>query len=204
MAETIELKAAARKGAGKSAARALRREGRVPAIIYGEKQDPEPVSVEYRQLLKHFQTGHFLSHVITLDLDGRKARVLPREVQLDRVRDFPIHVDFLRVGRHAKIDVAVAVRFVNEVASPGLKRGGVLNIVEHEVELSCPPDAIPDFIEVDLSGLEIGDSVHISHIPLPKGVTPTVTDRDFTVATIVGSAAATSEEAASAEGEGAQ
>lgn len=202
MAETIELRASARKGAGKSAAQALRREGRVPAIIYGDKTDPEAISVEYRQLWKHFQTGHFLSHVITLDVEGKKTRVLPREVQLDKVRDFPIHVDFLRVGRDAKIDVAVAVHFINEAASPGLKRGGVLNIVEHEVQLNCPADAIPDTIEIDLTGLEIGDSVHISSIKLPKGVTPAHAG-DFTVATIVGSAAVLSEAEGSTEGEGA-
>jgi large subunit ribosomal protein L25 len=193
MAETIELQAAARSRSGKSAAQALRSEGRVPAIIYGEKQDPESISIDYRQLWKHFQTGHFLSHVITIDVDGKKTRVLPREVQLDKVRDFPIHVDFLRIGRDARIDVAVSVRFINELASPGLKRGGVLNIAAHEVELNCPAETIPDFIEVDLTGKEIGDSIHISHITLPAGVTPVNTDRDFTVATIMGTAVSSDE-----------
>jgi large subunit ribosomal protein L25 len=197
MAETIELKAAARTSAGKSAAQALRAQGRVPATVYGEKESPESISVDYRQLWKHFQTGHFLSHVITLDVDGKKTRVLPREVQVDKVRDFPIHVDFLRIGRDARIDVAVSVRFVNELASPGLKRGGVLNIVEHEVELNCPADTIPDFIEVDLTGKEIGDTIHISSITLPSGVTPVITDRDFTIATVMGTV--NSDEA---EGEG--
>jgi large subunit ribosomal protein L25 len=200
MAESIELKAAARADAGKSSAQALRREGRVPAVIYGDDKAPESISIDYRQLWKHFQTGHFLSHVITLDVGGRKTRVLPREVQLDKVRDFPIHVDFLRVSRGAKIDVAVAVHFVNEADAPGLKRGGVLNIVEHEIHLTCPADAIPDIIEIDLTGLEIGDSIHISQIKLPAGVTPTVADRDFTVATVIGSAAVLAEEGEAADG----
>jgi large subunit ribosomal protein L25 len=198
MAETIELKAAPRSSAGKSAAQALRAKGRVPATVYGEKETPESISVDYHQLWKHFQTGHFLSHVITIDVDGKKTRVLPREVQLDKVRDFPIHVDFLRIGRDAKIDVAVAVRFINELASPGLKRGGALNIVEHEIELNCPADNIPDFIEIDLTGKEIGDTIHISDVTLPAGVTPVISDRDFAVATIMSTAASSDE----AEGEG--
>jgi large subunit ribosomal protein L25 len=124
-----------------------------------------------------------------LDVEGKKTRVIPRAVQLDPVRDFPIHVDFLRLSKDALVTVEVPVRFLNEAASPGLKRGGVLNIVRHEIPVRCPADAIPDHFEVDLTGLEIGDSVHISAVKLPEGVRPTITERDFTVATIVGRAA---------------
>jgi large subunit ribosomal protein L25 len=130
-----------------------------------------------------------------LDLDGKKTRVIPRDVQLDPIRDFPIHVDFLRVGEHSLVTVEVPVRFLNDAASPGIKRGGILNIVRHEIPVRCPADAIPEHFDVDLTGLEIGDSVHISAIKLPEGVRPTITERDFTVATIVGR---TAEEAAPA------
>src|SRR5208282_3393896 len=121
--------------------------------------------------------------------DGEKERVIPRDVQLDPVRDFPIHVDFMRVSRTSRIDVALPVHFVNEEASPGLKRGGVLNIVRHEIECSCPADAIPEGITVDLTGLDIGDSIHISAVKLPEGITPVIAERDFTVASVAGSSA---------------
>jgi large subunit ribosomal protein L25 len=124
-----------------------------------------------------------------LDLAGTKTRVIPRDVQLDPVRDFPIHVDFMRVGEHSMVTVEVPVRFLNEAASPGIKRGGILNVVRHEIEVRCPVDAIPEHFDVDLTGLEIGDAVHISALQLPEGVQPTTTERDFTVATIVGRAA---------------
>jgi large subunit ribosomal protein L25 len=196
MAELIELKATAREGTGKLANRALRAQKKVPAVVYGGDQGPANVALEYRHVWQHYQTGHFLSTVYLLDVDGKKERVIPRDVQVDPVRDFPIHVDFLRVSRTSRIDVEVPVVFLNEDASPGLKRGGVLNIVRHEVELSCPADSIPERITVDLTGLQIGDSVHISAITLPKGITPTIADRDFTIATIAGAAAARSEAAA--------
>lgn len=190
MAELIEIKATARAAAGKVAARALRAKKMVPAVVYGGQQAAENVALEYRHLWQHYQTGNFLSTVYLLDVDGKKERVIPRDVQVDPVRDFPIHVDFLRVSRTSRLDVEVTVQFVNEDASPGLKRGGVLNIVRHAVELSCPADAIPEKITVDLTGLDIGDSVHISAVSLPEGITPTITDRDFTIATIAGSASA--------------
>ena len=189
MAEAIELKAWARGRAGKGGARATRREGRIPGILYGDKQEPETIAVDYRAISQQMHTGHFQSTIFTLDVDGKKTRVIPRGVQLDPIRDFPIHVDFMRVGKDALVTVEVPVRFLNEAASPGLKRGGVLNIVRHDIPVRCPADAIPDHFEVDLTGLEIGDSVHISAIPLPKGVRPTITERDFTVATIVGRSA---------------
>ncbi|MBC8013340.1 MAG: 50S ribosomal protein L25/general stress protein Ctc [Methyloceanibacter sp.] len=189
MAEAIELKAWARQGSGKGGARAIRREGRVPGTLYGDRLDPQTISVEYRAITQQLHTGHFQSTVFVLDVEGNKTRVIPRAVQLDPVRDFPIHVDFLRLGKDALVTVDVPVRFLNEAASPGLKRGGVLNIVRHEIPVRCPADAIPDHFDVDLTGLEIGDSVHISAINLPEGVRPTITERDFTVATIVGRAA---------------
>jgi large subunit ribosomal protein L25 len=136
-----------------------------------------------------------------LDLDGAKTRVIPRQVQLDPIRDFPIHVDFMRVGEHSLVTVEVPVRFLNEVASPGIKRGGILNVVRHEIQVRCPADAIPEHFDVDLTGLEIGDSVHISAIALPEGVKPTSTERDFTVATIVGRSAEEAGPAAAAVAE---
>jgi large subunit ribosomal protein L25 len=186
MAETTELKAWARQRSGKGGARSARREGRVPGILYGDKQEPQSISVDYRAISQELLTGHFQSTIFTLNVEGAKTRVIPRSVQLDPVRDFPIHVDFLRLTKNALVTVDVPVRFLNEAASPGLKRGGVLNIVRHEIPVRCPADAIPDHFDVDLTGLEIGNSVHISAIALPPNVRPTIAERDFTVATIVG------------------
>ncbi|XSG81304.1 MAG: 50S ribosomal protein L25/general stress protein Ctc [Methyloligella sp. ZOD6] len=199
MAEAHELKAWARERIGTGGARAVRRDGRVPAIIYGDKGEPLPVAVEYTEVLKQLNTGHFQSTVYMLDLDGKKTRVIPRDVQRDPVKDLPLHVDFLRVGAHATINIDVPVHFLNEDASPGLKRGGVLNVVRHEVEVHCPVDAIPEAFEIDLTGLEIGDSIHASAIAMPKGVEPVIGDRDFTIATITASSAEKSEEAEEAE-----
>jgi large subunit ribosomal protein L25 len=195
MAELTELKATAREHSGKLANRALRAQKQVPGVIYGGTEEPQNVALEYKLLWQHYQTGRFLSTVYMLDVDGKKERVIPRDVQVDPVRDFPIHVDFMRVSRSSRIDVEVPVQFVNEGASPGLKRGGVLNVVRHLVELNCPADAIPENITVDLTGVEIGDSIHISAVKLPEGVTPTISDRDFTIVTIAGAAAAKSEAA---------
>jgi large subunit ribosomal protein L25 len=189
MAEAMELKAWTRARTGKGGARQARREGRIPGILYGDKDAPQPIAVDYRAISLQLLTGHFQSTVFMLDVEGAKTRVIPRDVQLDPVRDFPIHVDFMRVGKDALVTVAVPVRFLNEAASPGIKRGGILNVVRHEIEVRCPVDAIPEHFDVDLTGLEIGDAVHISGVPLPAGVKPTITDRDFTVATIVGRAA---------------
>jgi large subunit ribosomal protein L25 len=188
MAELIELKATAREGTGKMANRVLRAQKMVPAVIYGGEADPENVALEYKAVWQNYQTGHFLSTVYLLDVNGKKERVIPREVQVDPVRDFPIHVDFMRVSKSSRIDVAIPVHFINEEASPGLKRGGVLNIVRHEIECSCPADAIPESIIVDLTGLNIGDSVHIHSIQLPAGVVPVVHERDFTIVSVAGAA----------------
>ena len=186
MAEFQELKATPRVRTSKGSAKALRRDGAVPGIIYGDSEPPEMISLDYREVLQQVHTGIFLSTVYIVDMEGKKTRVIPRDLQLDPVRDFPIHVDLLRLSEDATIAVEVPVHFFNEEESPGLKRGGVLNIVRHTIELNCPADAIPENIQVDLTGLEIGDSVHVSEITLPDEVELTITDRDFTVATIVG------------------
>jgi large subunit ribosomal protein L25 len=211
MAQVVELKATAKPRAGKGAARQVRREGKVPGVIYGAGQPPLTVALDYNELWKQYLKGHFLSTVINVTVDGTANRVIPREMQLDPVRDLPIHVDFQRIGADGKVRVGVPVKFVNEGLSPGLKRGGVLNVVRHEVEFICPADAIPAFIEANLEGLEIGRSVHISAIKLPPGITPVIKNRDFTIATIAGAlqkeeepvpgaATATAEGAAAAPG----
>jgi large subunit ribosomal protein L25 len=186
MAEAIELKAWARKSTGKGGARQVRRDGRLPGIVYGADEEPQTIALESKAVSKQIQTGHFQSTVFMLDLEGTKTRVIPRDVQLDPVRDYPIHVDFMRLGKDALVSVDVPVHFLNELISPGLKRGGVLNVVRHDIPVRCPADKIPNAFEIDLKGLEIGDSIHISSITMPEGVTPAITDRDFTIATIVG------------------
>lgn len=194
MAEAIEIKAAARERAGKEATRAVRREGRVPGVIYGEKDDPAHISVDAKELWQHVRTGQFFNTVFNIAVNGQTTRVIPRDVQMDPVRDTPLHVDFLRLGKDARINVDIPVHFENEEESPGLKRGGVLNIVRHTIELICPSDAIPDYLTFDLARLDIGDSIHISSITLPEGTELGIADRDFTVATIVGRMAEETEE----------
>jgi len=184
--QSVELKATARPRAGKGAARQARREGKVPAVIYGDNKTPELIALDYNDLWKQYIKGHFTSTVMELDVAGTKHRVIPRDMQVDPIMDRPIHVDFLRIGKDGVIRVAVPVKFVNEALSPGLKRGGVLNIVRHDVEVFCPYDKMPAFFEVDLTGLEIGRSIHISSVQMPEGVSPTIRGRDFTVATIAG------------------
>jgi large subunit ribosomal protein L25 len=202
MSDTYELKAEARERVGKGSARELRRNGKIPAVIYGDKQPPLAITVSYKEIFYKIHGGGFMTTVATIDVDGQKIQVLPKDYQLDPIRDFPMHVDFLRVGKNTEVNVNVPVHFINEEKSPGIKRGGVLNIVRHEIELHCPANAIPEFIEVDLTGLDINDSVHISAIKLPKNVKPVIADRDFTVATVAAPAGLKSEEgAAAAEGE---
>ncbi|TNE57991.1 MAG: 50S ribosomal protein L25/general stress protein Ctc [Alphaproteobacteria bacterium] len=202
MAERPVISATPRERAGKGAARAIRREGRVPAVIYGGKKAPENITIETRALLKEYNTGLFLRTLYDVDLEGKKSRVIPRDVQLHPVTDMPVHVDLLRLEKGARISVEVVVNFTNEEACPGLVKGGVLNIVRHDVELTVPVDEIPTEIVVDLTGLDFGASVHISSIPLPDGCTPTITDRDFTIATIAAPAGgAGDEEAEGDEGE---
>jgi large subunit ribosomal protein L25 len=204
MSEALKLAAEARDRAGKGASRAIRREGRVPAVIYGNKQDPVQVHVEAKALTRLLQTGHFMNSIVEVDVAGRTERTLPRDVQFHPVTDRPIHVDFLRIAKDAQITVAVPVRFTDEEDCPGVKRGGVLNIVRHEVEVTCPADAIPDDLVASLKGFDVGESIHISAFSLPANVKPTI-DRDFTVATIVapsGLKAEEAEAAAATESEG--
>lgn len=194
MSEQLTLSAEARERAGKGASRALRRQGRVPAVIYGGNQPPVTIHVEEKLLMKQLMTGYFMNSVIEVTVGGDTHRTLPKDVAFDVVTDRPIHVDFLRVAAGSKVDVAVPVTFINEEASPGLKRGGVLNVVRHELELVCDADSIPDEIRIDVAGTEVGDSIHISAVTLPDGVTSAITDRDFTIATIVAPSALRSEE----------
>ena len=194
MADTVELEATARDRAGKGAARAVRREGRVPAVIYGDKKDPQLISLNYRDTWKHVQTGRFLSTLVDVNVGGEKVRAIPRDIQFDPVRDFVIHIDFLRLGKGARIAVNVPCNFTNEEESPGIRRGGVLNVVRYEIEVYCPAESIPEEFEVDLTGLDIGDGVHISAVTLPEGVEPTISDRDFTICTIAAPAGLASEE----------
>jgi len=183
---TTELTATARPRVGKGAARQVRREGRVPAVIYGDNKPPESVALDYNELWKQYLKGSFTSTVFTLKIDDGERLVIARDVQVDPVMDTPIHVDFLRIGTDGLIRVAVPVKFINETQSPGLKRGGVLNIVRHQVEVWCPYDKIPASFVIDLAGVTIGTSIHISAVDIPEGVSPVIKDRDFTIATIAG------------------
>jgi large subunit ribosomal protein L25 len=194
MSEALTLPAETRERAGKGASRALRREGRVPAVIYGGKDEPLAVHVEEKELRRQLGTGHFFNSIVEVEVGGKKVRTLPKDVAFHPVTDRPLHADFLRVAKDAKIAVNVPVHFTNEAASPGLKRGGVLNIVRHELELVCEADKIPDEIVIDVTGLDVGDSVHISAVTLPQGSESAITDRDFTIATIVAPSALKSEE----------
>jgi large subunit ribosomal protein L25 len=203
MAEAIELKAAARQGIGKGGARAVRRENKLPGIVYGDGQAAEAIALDHKQVWQQYLKGNFLATVMNLDLDGRSVRVIPRDIQLDPVRDFPIHVDFMRLGKGAVIRVLVPVKFVGHDKSPGLKRGGVLNIVRREIEVYCPAEEIPEFITASLEGLEIGSSLHISAVPLPAGIKTVIQNRDFTVATLVGAKAEEEVKPAEAAAEGA-
>ena len=184
MAQATIMTAEVRDRAGKGAARATRRAGRVPAVIYGNKEDPQMISLDPVQLIQQLQKPGFFARVCEVDVAGDNHKVLPRDIQLDPVTDRPLHVDFMRFSATTRVNVEIEVRYLNEDECPGLRGGGVLNIVRHTIEALCRPDDIPDFLTIDLAGLEIGDSVHISSVDLPDGVTPTITDRDFTILTI--------------------
>jgi large subunit ribosomal protein L25 len=194
MTEAGMLEVRVRPQGGKGAARATRRTGQVPGILYGGKEDPLPITVDDRAIRQAIHQPGFFSKPLHLKLDGKKIQVLPREVQMHPVTEAPVHVDFMRVAADSRIRINVPVRFENEAASPGLKRGGVLNVVRHSIEVVCSVSAIPDFFMVDLSGLDIGDSVHISKLALPPGVRPTITGRDFTVASVAAPTVAVVEE----------
>jgi large subunit ribosomal protein L25 len=199
MAESYELTASPRERTGKGAARATRRQGMIPGVIYGGGEPPLSISVDYKVLDLKIHAGGFLTTLATIKVDGKDIRVIPRDYQLDPVRDRPVHVDFLRVAAGSRLVVDIPVHFINDTASPGIKRGGVLNIVRHTIEVSCPAESIPNYITADLTGLDINDSLHISKIPLPEGVRPTITGRDFTVATIAAPAGIKEEQRAAAD-----
>jgi len=203
MSNTYELTASVRNRVGKGAARASRREGKIPAVIYGNKQPPLAIELDHKTIFMKLHGGGFLTTVATIDVGGEKISVIPRDYALDPVTDQPIHVDFLRVSAGSSLHVQIPVQFINEEKSPGLKRGGVLNIVRHDIEATVPADAIPDHIVVDLTGLEINDSIHISAVQLPAGVKPVIAERDFTIATIAAPAGLKSEEGEAAAAEAA-
>ena len=185
MSDVLNLPAEARERAGKGASRALRRTGRTPAVIYGGNEAPVQIHVEEKELVKQLMTGHFFNSIVEIEVGGKTVRTLPKDVAFNPVSDRPIHADFLRLSGDSKVTVQVPVVFVNEDASPGLKKGGVLNIVRHELELVCPNEEIPAEINIDVTGKDVGDSIHISEVALPKGVESAITDRDFTIATLV-------------------
>ncbi|MDY8109487.1 50S ribosomal protein L25/general stress protein Ctc [Fulvimarina sp. 2208YS6-2-32] len=201
MHTTFEVKAEKREKVGKGAARALRRNAMIPAVIYGDKKDPLPIALPYKETFLALHAGGFMTNIATITVDGEKISVLPRDFQLDPVRDFLEHVDFLRVSKNTRVTVEIPVHFENEEASPGLKRGGVLNIVRHAVEVHCPASSIPEAFTIDLTGTEIGDTLAASKVSLPSGVEFTITDRDFAIATIATPAALRSEEDEQSEGE---
>jgi large subunit ribosomal protein L25 len=207
MSDMLTLSAETRDRAGKGASRAMRREGRVPAVVYGNKQEALAIHLEEKALIKAMSNGHFMNTVVMIDGVGELVRTLPKDVQFHPVTDRPLHVDFLRIGEHTTVHVNVPVVFIDEEKAPGIKRGGVLNIVRHELELICDAAEIPDHIDISLDGLDVGASIHISSVTLPSGSKSAIDDRDFTIATIVAPSALKSsegegeDEAAAAEGE---
>ena len=184
MAETTIVNANLRNNVGKGSARAIRRSGRIPAIIFGDKKDTISIDIEEREYKKLMNQSGIFSRLIDITLEGKSNVVLTRDIQVHPVTENPLHIDFLRIGKGSNITVSIPVAFINEELSPGLKSGGVLNTVRFELDLQCPADNIPEKIEVDLEGSVVGDSIHISSVKLPDGVKPTITDRDFTIATI--------------------
>ena len=187
MSKIVQLKATQRGRAGKGASRAVRREGLVPGVVYGDKQGAQMVSLNYRELEPHIQTGRFLSTLVDLEVEGKTIRAIPRDVQFEPIRDFIVHVDFLRLGKASRIAVDIPVHFKGQEASPGIKAGGSLNIVSHTLSLYCSAEFIPDEITVDVTGLQIGASIHMSDIKLPEGVTAVSRD-DVTLCTIAAQA----------------
>tara|TARA_Y100000588_G_scaffold364574_1_gene428434 strand:- start:90 stop:761 length:672 start_codon:yes stop_codon:yes gene_type:complete len=184
MPETTKFTAEIRNHSSRGELRQARLTGRVPGIVYGGEDHPVMVSVSLADLRQAISSGGFTNRLYDLEVAGKRHRVLPREVQLDPVSEIPLHVDFLRLGADAEVTILVPTTFINEDDCPGLKSGGVINIVRHQIEVRCRADSIPEVITVDLEGIEIGDSIRVSQISLPDDVAPTITDRDFTIATI--------------------
>lgn len=200
MSTIKQIAAHRRESAGKGAARAVRREGRVPAVIYGSGQPPVSISLDFIAANRLIYAGRFLTTLFEIDVQGEKIRAIPRDYQLDPVKDHPVHIDFLRLGEGARVRVEVPVHFINHESAPGLKRGGALNIVAHTIGIQVPAELIPEFLTVDLAGLDINDSVHFSQIKLPEGARSTSVEKDFTVATISAPSGFKDEEAKAAEG----
>lgn len=198
---SVVLDVTVREGTGTGAAREARRNGLVPGVVYGGDEAPVPVAVKMNEVLKALNSGDFLGSMIELSHEGKKQKVFTKDVQFHPVTDFPQHVDFYRVTNKTLIDVEVPVTFVGEEQSPGMKRGGVLNVVRYAIEVKCPAGDIPEGFEADVSALEIGDALNISDIALPKGVKPTITDRDFTIATVVASRVSKTEDEDGEDGE---
>lgn len=199
MPEVISLSAEPRTRAGKGAARATRRAGRVPGVIYGDGKDPVTISLEPRELSRAINRAGFFATIVDVSVEGSVHRTLPREVQYHPVSDAALHVDFMRVGAGAQVHVSVPVSFVNHEAAPGLRRGGILNIVRHSIDIVCSVDAIPDRVVVDLTGLEIGSSIHVERVAMPQGVRSTLSSRDSTIASIAASSAVREEAMAAAQ-----
>lgn len=185
MTEMIQFEAEFKEISGKGVARALRRDGKIPAVIYGNNQKPETVAISLREFNREYQKGGIRSRLVSINIGDKKFTAIPKEVQLDRVSDLPIHIDFLHVGKDTIIKVSAPVRIINTDKSPGLKKGGIVNVVHRSVELFCHPSNIPSAIEIDVDGLEIGMNVHMSGIKLPENVKP-VEKNDFTVVSIMG------------------
>ena len=202
MSDQLTLSADLRERAGKGASRALRNAGRVPAVIYGNNEEPTAIHIEEKMLLKALHTGHFMNSIVMIELGGKQVRTLPKDVAFHPVNDRPLHADFLRIGEHSEVHVNVPVHFIDEDTSPGMKRGAVLNMVRHDLELVCDAALIPDDIKISLKGLEIGDSIHISHVELPAGSKSAITDRDFTIATLVAPSGLKSAEGDTTKAEG--
>ncbi len=204
MSDQLTLSAEARDRAGKGASRALRNSGRVPAVVYGNNEAPMGIHIEEKLLIKALMTGHFFNSVVMIETAAGPVRTLPKDVQFHPVTDRPLHADFLRIGEHTSVHVEVPVHFIDEALSPGMKRGAVLNVVRHELELVCDAALIPDAVNISLTGLDIGDSIHISNVTLPTGSVSAITDRDFTIATLVAPSGLKSAEGdtTKAEGEG--
>ncbi len=194
MSDTYVLEGQLRERVGKGAARELRRNKMVPAVIYGDKKDPVSVALPYKELSMQLHAGGFMTTVGTIKVGSEEHKVLAKDYQLEPVRDFIDHVDFLRISKNTVVTVEIPVTFLNDEECLGLKQGGILNVVRHTVEVNCPADSIPDGFTIDLLPFEIGDSINISTITLPEGVEPTITDRDFTVATIASPGGAAEEE----------
>tara|TARA_B100000780_G_scaffold75444_1_gene50780 strand:- start:2303 stop:2974 length:672 start_codon:yes stop_codon:yes gene_type:complete len=184
MAKENKLNTEIRVSAGKSAVKKVLASGRIPSVIYGLKQEPQTISIDRMTIQKELKAGGFLTKIFSLDVDGKISLAIPRDVQFHPISDLPIHVDFLRLGADSKVVVDIPTTFINHELSPGLKKGGVLNIVRRTIQLNCPANNIPEEIVFDLEGLEIGDAIHISATKLPEGAEPTITDRDFTIGTV--------------------